>query len=194
MIKTLQIKIIIKFCYMDEFLSKLQNLSEDDLQKLAVFLNEKVLQSRNNKVSTPLPIVYRRKDGNTFTLPYLDLARVKEVWGIQVGDVFFKKTHEMEDVYEKAHNISKKASVKDKHYRFALTSEFQKAFELKDEFNQTAEILRRHAVQAENWQNGSYWCYGAQTNTALKFSMENGTSSVYAKHCGTTGFVRLIIE
>lgn len=179
---------------MDELLSKLQNLSEDDLRKLAKFFNERVLPYSESKISTPLPIIYRRKDGEAFILPYLDLGRVKEVWGIQVGEVWFKKTHEMEDVYEKAHNISQKVSVKGKHYRFALASEFETAFKLREEFNQTAAILRNHSVIAENWLPGSYWCYGAQKNTAIKFNMDNGSSSVYAKHCGTTGFVRLIIE
>lgn len=178
---------------MNDLLSQLQSLSEEDLQKLAVFLDEKVFHKNGNEVITPLPIVYRRKNGDVFTLPYLDLGHVKEVWGIQVGDVCFKKTHEMEDVYENAHNISKKANVKDKHYRFALLSEFQEAFELKEEFNQTAAILRSHAVLAENWLPGGYWCYGAQELTAVKFNMDRGYSSVYAKQC-TTGLVRLIIE
>lgn len=174
-------------------------LSKGEAIEYIEHLNSAVGQVMNPvsvHVDSPLPIVYRDRKGNLWVQPYLDLARVSEVWGVVSGGVCFRRTHDLDtDWRSVCKNLSTYYKFGKNVARFASVEEFEKAFEETALFNQTMALLRKHAIPAEDWKEGGYWTAERQAGDlyAPRFNMGCGKASLYVKS-SATGHVRAAVD
>ena len=132
----------IKFTALETCIRKM-DISNEELEEFLMFRlsKEAVALTKNEKyLKTPLSLVYL-KDGNYEVLPYLDLSRKDEVWGIKCGNFVCKKTKEGKCLF---------TELGEKDLAFLPKGFFLSGvFMLKEKFNATISILNVAGIQAD---------------------------------------------
>lgn len=111
------------------------------------------------KIRTELEIAYF--DGNHVeTLPYLDLDRRGEIFGIKVGSQIVSIFEEGVANWHNAKMMAMMAPMLGgKSATLPLISSFDELFSLRYEFNRTIYVLRTWRVDAHYWKNAIYHAF-----------------------------------
>jgi hypothetical protein len=131
------------------------------------------------QVKTPLEIAYRDDDGNFSYLPYLDIVRRSEVFGICLGDYVWKTSDEEDGDYLRICDLSetyvskrsKGISAPDEKVEpYAVAYMYMKLF------GKTVDILNENGVSADRFKRGGYWiCGSSQDGYAKAYDFVTGT-------------------
>ena len=113
---------------------------------------------------TPLPIVYAGPKG-LYSRPYLDFEKMDKVWGIEIGDTFFKATTEKSvgtdyissysAVLEILHSQNKRNVLVE--YTLPKPDVFECVKTRREHFTATVMLLHKFGIKADDWANDCYW-------------------------------------
>lgn len=115
-----------------------------------------------NTIKTPCSIVYMAVDegkAELYMLPYLDLCRREDVWGIEINGVMVQATDAPSANLASAHDYAQKTS---KAYTNPLgfPSPWQAMCIMlgRKKFERTVSIMHECGIEAERFAFGDYWC------------------------------------
>ena len=130
-------------------------------------------------ILTPCPIAYVNGD-NLEIFPYLDIRRKAEIWGIQTGNIVFKKTEENPRTFIEAVRLeSLRPLVCGKKQIIPWDNHFDEAYIRRNLFNKTVEILNEYNIEADEW-GCAYWALGPEgENDALTYMMNWGCGNFH---------------
>lgn len=138
-------------------------------------------------ISEPFKIAYRDPlTGFLTLLPYVDLQWKMKMWGIAIGDMVFKLTHEAGTDWNTALTYTDLC-----RGTMPNTADLDTAFAHKAEFDEIIEFLKSNKVQAETWNNGWYWSKEDSDDEATVVDMTNGKAELILKRI-KNGYVRLV--
>ena len=142
------------------------------------------MQKTTIKEKVPLPIVYIR-DGTVEVLPYLDLERKDEIWGIQSCGILWDKKQRCDCLWNKAADLSFLDGLAVGHIVLLPAIEQLKLlFNDFKIFNKTVEILRTNNVDADFLEAGWYFSKDVHNNFLVRvYNMETNEADVRDKLC-----------
>jgi hypothetical protein len=115
-----------------------------------------------NAVKTPCPIVYMEVENDKvrlYTLPYLDLCRRDDVWGILVNGIMVQATDAPGTSLAAANDYATKTS--EAYFSpIGMPSSWQAICLMlgHKKFEHTVQILNQCGIEAEGFAFGDYWC------------------------------------
>lgn len=115
-----------------------------------------------NAVKTPCPVVYMIVENGKvilYTLPYLDLCRREDVWGIEINGVMVQTTDIPGTSLAAAKDYAAKTS-KAYFVTIGLPSPWQAMCMMlgRKKFERTVSIMHECGIEAERFAFGDYWC------------------------------------
>ena len=132
------------------------------------------------KIKTELPIVYAEGRQKIEILPYLDMKRRENVWGIKVGNVLWKKTS---DYKETSWFEVKKELISclngDISY-VPQVDDYKNAFLECAAFNRTAALLREIGIPADDWIEEWYWAQKTEDGFPHIYLFDMGSGTVFS--------------
>ncbi|MBQ9271725.1 MAG: hypothetical protein IJ218_05640 [Alphaproteobacteria bacterium] len=138
-------------------------------------------------VQSPYKIAYRDPlTGFLTLLPYIDLQWKIKIWGIAIGQMVFKLTHEAGTDWNTAMTYTDLC-----RGTVPTTAELDIAFAHKSGFNELVQLLRSKNVVAEPWNDGWYWSNENNGDTATVIDMADGKAELIPKRI-KNGYVRLL--
>ena len=138
-------------------------------------------------VQEPFKIAYRDPlTGFLSLLPYIDLQWKIKIWGIAIGQMVFKLTHEAGTDWNTAMTYTDLC-------RGAVpsTSDLDIAFAHKSGFDELITFLKSKNVAAETWNGGWYWSNEDTGDEATVVDMADGKAELIQKRI-KNGYVRLV--
>lgn len=121
-------------------------------------LQERTVPLPNQCIRTPCPIVYRNSERDfLYSLPYLDLLRRHDVWGVEIAGIKISKKN------KEASWVNAKAYFKNGEYR-NIGVRLPDAIEMLviatkiKKFEKTIELLQHYEIVADKFAYGEYWC------------------------------------
>lgn len=133
-------------------------------------LNENI-QSRI--IETPYPLVYE-KGQKIEVLPYLDVERKDEVWGIMLNSLLIKKTFEriqrkiINDTYSNIVKLVQQSAMAEHKVVIPDASYLTEAFSMSKRFDETVRILQNAGIQADKWNSYTNKTFGIWSSTEAK--------------------------
>lgn len=138
-------------------------------------------------IQEPFKIAYRDPlTGFLTLLPYVDLQWKIKIWGIAIGQIVFKLTHEAGTDWKTALTYTDLC-----HGAMPDTADLDTAFAHKAAFDEIIEFLKSNRVAAETWNNGWYWSREDAGDEATVVDMANGQAELISKRI-KNGYVRLV--
>ncbi|MBQ8481273.1 MAG: hypothetical protein IJ532_01910 [Alphaproteobacteria bacterium] len=108
-------------------------------------------------IRTPCPIVYRNSERDfLYCLPYLDLLRTNDVWGVEVADIKVSKKNNIAN-WKKAKSYLKEGEHRNIGVRLPDVVEMLIIVAKIKKFEKTIRILEENKVNAERFSYGKYW-------------------------------------
>ena len=109
-------------------------------------------------IRTPCPIVYRNSERDfLYCLPYLDLLRTDDVWGVEVAGIKVSKKNNSEN-WENAKAYLKNGEYRNIGVRLPDAVEMLLIAARIKKFERTIRLLENHDIKAEKFTFGKYWC------------------------------------
>ena len=139
-----------------------------------------------NKIKTLLDVAYV-KEGAFERLPYLDLDRIGEVWGICIGKVAYRNVHEPDctqvEAMGTALNLAKVYGLPSGSIFLPSITQLEHVTCNSLLYEVTSDILRAHGVFVEPWLAGAYWT-SLQYNTkyAYIYDVKTGKNTADRVH------------
>lgn len=138
-------------------------------------------------VKEPFKIAYRDPlTGYLTLLPYVDLQWKIKIWGIAIGDMVFKLTHEAGADWNTAVKYTDLC-----HGSMPSTSDLDMAYAYKSGFDEIIEFLKSNKVAAQTWNGGWYWSSEDNGDEATVVDMSDGKAELISKRI-KNGYVRLV--
>ena len=138
-------------------------------------------------VKAPFMIAYADKlTGGLDLKPYVDLQWKIKIYGIALGGMVFKLTHEAGADWNQAKVFTDKSNG-----LMPTTDDLDLAFAHKDGFNEIIDFLKLHSVAAEPWQAGWYWSSENSGENAVVVDMDCGKAELIEKRV-KNGYTRLV--
>lgn len=139
-------------------------------------------------VQAPCQIAYQDVlTGRLCLRPYLDLNKRLYIWGIAFDGMVFKLKHETDGNWN---NVS---VLKDDKAEAIMptTAELDFAFNNKQAFNATVDILKAQKIDADYWREGWYWSSEEKGDSAVVVDMSDGRAEIVPKRMNN-GYVRFV--
>lgn len=154
------IAILLGFCLWST--SDVSVTAEVSTVAFAVFCPAVLKRLPGNAVKTPCPIVYMEVENDKlrlYTLPYLDLCRRDDVWGISVNGIMVQATDAPATSLAAANDYAAKTS-KAYFSPIGMPSGWQAMCIMlgRKKFERTVSILTTCSIEAECFASGDYWC------------------------------------
>jgi hypothetical protein len=136
--------------------------AEVSVAAFAVFCPVALKKLPGNAVKTPCPIVYMTVENEKvrlYTLPYLDLCRRDDVWGVLINGVMVQAIDAPETSLAAANDYAAKTS-KAYFSPIGMPSDWQAICLMlgRKKFERTVLILTACGIEAESFAFGDYWC------------------------------------
>lgn len=167
-------------------------LSQEDIEH---WYKQNKLRSQNTgRIETPLSLIYIKND-KIEVLPYLDLERKYEIWGIKSAGQAVKLTHENGqqpmDWYAAMAAVNN-VTIAGKALAIPKRAELDRHRQEIDDFNKTVKILKQHEIEADFWNMSWYWTPEEYSSgSAYSYSLNNGLS--YSYHKSNFDYVRVVL-
>lgn len=179
-------------CEKLEVLNKIVEALEIGFDDLKIWFEE-----RKNQIPVKLDIVYEvtHPCGRCFeVLPYIDQRRIKEVWGVAIGNIGFYRRNEPDRVnWYRAMEIAQT-----RHAGLPDYKDQEELFLKKNIFNEVMQTFRNCGISADDWLEQLYWsCDQGNRDSVVahQFDMRSECSGnlVYSKESGCA-YVRAAVR
>lgn len=167
---------------------RFEGVTAEEARAYAEWLKPRKLPLRKKEwIPTPLPIVYLGPRGQVMRLPFLDLTRKEQVFGVAVDRVCYRATvlrclynipmnvysvgflsvaskleQLRQETYPLKQNIVTRVLASESIYArdFAIPTLgiMQKVYQVKELFDASLGILRDNGIETDPWGNGDFIC------------------------------------
>ncbi len=159
---------------------------------IKLYFKFRLMENNADKIAVKhFRLGYVDKAGKVEVLPFLDLSRKDELWGIECERLIISLKN---SGFGRWDEVMRKGKPLSSSWRISLPFEDSLAYYFVNRFRfkQEIENLRSHGIEVDDWLEGWYWSceeLGYNGNRIHTFNMYDGSYSTHDRY-NTNGFVR----